>query len=85
MQDKITTITKEKYLQIAGLLTLAQFHKNRVDECEKIMSLMIEEGEDCGHCGDAIWSDYTADILLEKLNIKVDYQDGLNISTNPFV
>jgi hypothetical protein len=76
-----TEITKEEYLQLVGLLTLARQHKKMVDEIEEAMKQVIGEEADYGHCGDAIWENdgtYTANDLLKKLKIKVNASKKLH-------
>ena len=73
MPGEKTTITKNEYLQVGGLSTVARYHRRLVQGAEKSLAelLGVEWG---GHIGDAILSDdiYTADLLLEQLGIAVE-------------
>ncbi len=69
-----TKVSKKEYLQIVGLLTLADKHMNMVDDIQNALREIVGEKEDWGHCGDAV-IDATlrnADSLLKRLNIKKD-------------
>lgn len=71
-------ITKDQYWQLTGLLFVAQRQVARLGEIESSIRCLLEvrrpdeeiSGEgDPSHIGDAIYSDYSADQLLEKLGI----------------
>jgi len=67
-----TKITKKEYLQIVGLLALADKHMNMMSDIEDTLRNIVGEEDECGHCGDAIIDKglRNADSLLKKLNIK---------------
>ncbi len=65
------TITQMEYLQLIGLLTLAAQHVEAQKQLEKAVAELIGQEGDRGHAQDAVWSPYTADELLEKMEIKV--------------
>lgn len=66
-----TTLTRTEYLEVTGVLTLAAYHLRFLEECEKGL-VEILGGDGGGHVGDAIFSKYTTDELLGKLNITVE-------------
>jgi hypothetical protein len=67
-----STITKNEYYQLIGLLKLGQSYNAKCLDIEKAMSEIVGEKEKFGgHCGDAIYSNYSVDELLDKLNLKV--------------
>jgi hypothetical protein len=74
-------IGNDKYVQLVGLLTIANFHTRRVDEvklaaCE-VLGIGDEGGTDGDHVGDAIWGNPTDDPvasvrqLLDRLGVEV--------------
>ena len=66
-----TEITETEKLQLIGLLVLAKAGNERMkDILSAVMAITGEQG-DMGHSSDAVYSDYTADELLEKLGITV--------------
>lgn len=66
-----TKITKTEYLQLIGLLTLAQANNEKQKDILKAVMTITGEVEDTGHSSDAVYMDYSADELLERLGIKV--------------
>lgn len=66
-----TEITKLEYWQIIGLLTIAAQHNEALKEIEKSLRKVTGEESEFGHCGDAIYCDYSADELIKKLKLKV--------------
>ena len=66
-----TEITENEKLQLIGLLVLAQAGNERMKDILKAVTAITGEKDDMGHSSDAVYSDYTADELLEKLNITV--------------
>jgi hypothetical protein len=65
------TITKNERLQLVGLLALATKHNAFIGALKDAAYEITGEEDDCGHTSDAIYSDYSADELLRKLEIKV--------------
>ncbi len=67
-----TKVSKKEYLQIVGLLALADKHMNMVDDIQNALREIVGEKEEWGHCGDAVIDSTlrNADSLLKKLNIK---------------
>ena len=63
-----TRITQSEYLQIIGILRLAEKHYRTVKECIEVLGELTGDGPD-GHCADAVFCNYSAKQLLEKLNI----------------
>lgn len=66
-------INRNQYFQVIGLLSLARHHKKFCDECEEALRRIVEPDakEYSGHSGDAIWSEYEADELLQRCKITV--------------
>ena len=71
MSEKKRKITRDQRLQVIGLLTVAQQQMRAVVATEAALAELLDDLPDGGHCGDAIWSEYTADTLLQKLNVTV--------------
>lgn len=65
------SITQTEYVQIVGLLAIAKRHMRTIEDIEKALREIIGQTGDNGHCGDAIFCNYTADELLEKMEVKV--------------
>lgn len=66
------TISTKEYYQLVGLLTLAKEYNNKLKDLEKAALLITKEkSEYGGHTMDAIYTDYTVDDLLKKLNIEI--------------
>lgn len=65
------TVTQSEYLQLIGLLTLAKGHVETQRQIAAAVAELIGQEGDRGHADDAVWSPYTADELLEKMEIKV--------------
>ncbi len=66
-------ITRMEKMMLEGLLLLAKEHNERLVELHNAaIRLTGAVGDDCDHCSDAIYSDYTADVLLQKLNVTVN-------------
>lgn len=64
-------LKRNEYLQIVGLLALAPRHNDTLRDIEAaICKIVGEKPNDGGHVGDAVYSGYTADEMLEK----IDYQ-----------
>lgn len=66
-----SSITQTEYVQIVGLLTIAKQHTQMIASIEKSLREIIGQEGDNGHCSDAIYGDYTAEELLEKMAVKV--------------
>lgn len=72
-----TTITRNEYLQLVGLLTLAKRHCAALTDiaqaCVAITDERDDDGDlmDNGHTFDAVWSEGDADDLLRKLELTV--------------
>lgn len=61
-------LKRNEYLQLVGLLAVAQTHVRMVNDIEKAICKIVGEKPDgMGHSCDAIWSNYSADTLLEKV------------------
>ena len=66
-----TEITENEKLQLIGLLVLAQAGNERMKDILKAVMAITGETDNCGHSSAAVYSDYTAEELLEKLGITV--------------
>lgn len=61
-------LKRNEYLQVVGLLALSQTHVNALHDIENaICKLVGEKPDGMGHVGDAIYSNYTADTLIQKV------------------
>jgi len=85
----IKQITKQQYLQVVGLLTLAKSNMARLQDIESSIRDVLQvtksdEGKsgvgDPQHIGDAIYSVYSPDELLEKLGVDHFPQEGSAVS-----
>jgi hypothetical protein len=66
------TITRNEYLQLVGLLTVAKRHTAMLREIIPAVREIIGEQDDRGHSEDAVWGDYSPEELLEKMEITVE-------------
>lgn len=69
-------ITRAEYLQLIGLLALAENYSRRMIEVQKSVAELLqinEESSEHGHVSDVIWDDGSrdADLVLRKLKIEV--------------
>lgn len=61
-------LKRSEYLKLCGLLSLCPAHNKALREIEAAVCNITGENPFTGtHSGDAVYSDYTADELLEKL------------------
>jgi hypothetical protein len=61
-------LKKDDYLKVVGLLALAPAHNKALADIEAALCRILGEKPNTGsHVGDAVYSNYTADTLLEKL------------------
>jgi hypothetical protein len=67
-----TTITKNEYLQLVGLTTLAMKHEKIVRECERAMEELMGFPENSGETSDVIYGDRDLTWLLERANVTVE-------------
>lgn len=71
-------ISKEKYYQVVGILSIAQSCMERLTGLELGLADVLEVREDndisnyYGHVSDAIYGGYSVNQLLECLNLKVE-------------
>lgn len=66
------TITKSEYLQLIGLLKVAEGYNAMLRSVAEAVRLITGEEDDLGHSSDAVYSDSSADELLKKLGITVE-------------
>lgn len=75
----IAKVNKQQYLQIVGLLALGKVHYGKLQDIEAALKdvLEVNTGDyrrsgigNPDHIGDALYSDYSPDVLLEKLGIE---------------
>jgi hypothetical protein len=64
-------ISKSDYFKLIGLLALANGHNERLREINTAVRSITEEEDEYGHSSDAVYSDYSADQLLKKLDLTV--------------
>lgn len=65
------SISTPEYYQVMGLLMLAKQHVASLADIEKALRSITGDVTEHGHCGDACYGDYTADHLLDLLDIRV--------------
>jgi hypothetical protein len=70
----MTEISREDFLKLQGLLTVARYHSRMLDDLERAAREITGEEPNGGHTSDAIFNDFTAELLLAKLEIKVARQ-----------
>jgi hypothetical protein len=75
-------LTKQEYLQLIGLLVLGKKHMDTLQDIIKAIGEVTGDGPD-GHCADAVYSNYDADLLLEKLDIEFSGQGFRNEVKDP--
>ncbi len=72
----MTTITREDYYKLVGLSTLVKQHNDALDDIKKaIVEVTGQELDQYGHCDfidEAMWGAYSADELLNNLDIEVE-------------
>lgn len=67
-----TEISYDDYLRLEGLLTLARDARAQLEAIEQSVRGIMEETDDLnGHSGDAVWSGYTAQQLLQKSDVVI--------------
>lgn len=64
-------LKRGEYLQVVGLLALAPQHNQALNDIRRAICeiVKVEKYEDCGHVGDAVYCEYSADELLRKLDV----------------
>lgn len=66
------TVTREEYLQIVGLLKLAEHHNATLKSIANAVDDLLGSKRGDGHGCDATYCDYTADHLLELMEVTVE-------------
>lgn len=66
-----STITKNEYLQLVGLLTLAKKHNQVLRDISQSAALITGD-EEHGHTDDAIYCDYPVEDLLKLAKITIE-------------
>jgi len=66
-----TEITKAEFLQLTGLLVLAKRHNAALKEILAAVVEITGEKDENGHGADGVYSDYSAEGLLDRLGITV--------------
>lgn len=68
----ISTITREQYYQLLGLVLIAKQHNDALEGVTKAVRSITQETDEYGHSSDVLYSDYGVDGLLERLKITVE-------------
>lgn len=69
----ITTISRNDYLMLQGVLTLADQHKRTLDNLVFLTAQIIEDDEEHSDWAwEAIHERYGADELLRKINVTIE-------------
>lgn len=65
-------LKRNEYLQVVGLLAIAPKHNEALRDIEEAICkiVKVEKPGDCGHVSDAVFSGYSADELLRKLEAR---------------
>lgn len=66
-----TSITRNEYLQLEGLVALARRHYKVVNQCEAAINELLGAEEDDLGVGDVVYGDREIKWLLERQNLKV--------------
>lgn len=64
-------ITENQYYQLVGLLTLSKHYNKKIQDIVKACKEITEEASEFSHTEDAVYSDFTVDQLLDRLDITV--------------
>jgi hypothetical protein len=77
---KKVLVSKDEYICLVGLLTLASYHQHQIRDIERSMASLLEvQGDEFGyygHVSDSLYEDYDAMELLKKLGISIDMPHG---------
>lgn len=65
-----TVISSADYWQLVGLIAIGHRYNDHLLEIEKAIRALVGEAGEGGHSGDALFCNYTADTLLDKLGIE---------------
>jgi hypothetical protein len=65
-------ISKNEYYELMGLLSLAVTYNEKLLDLAEACRHITQEEDEFGHSSDAVYSDYSADDLLERLHIVVE-------------
>ncbi len=65
-----TSVRRSEYLQLVGLLLLANRHNDALQNIEDAIAEITGEGPG-SHSADAVYCNYSAEKLLNKLNITI--------------
>jgi hypothetical protein len=69
-------ITRNEYLQLVGLKTIAMMYYRRMKDVEEAVIAITGEEDKHGHACDFVWDEnITVDALLEKMEITVFLQE----------
>lgn len=61
-----------RYIQLVGLLTLAENHRRQLEEIERAVKGICDTSDTRGYVSDAVWSgERTADYLAQLYKIPV--------------
>ena len=70
-------LKRSAYLQVVGLLALAEGHLKNLNDIEaaicKVVGVPYRDGAG-DHVGDAIYSEYSADEMLDKISYAIKHQ-----------
>lgn len=66
------TITKRQYLQLSGLLTLAERYNRELEDIKHAAMEITGDTDECGHTSDAVYGQRTIVELLKLLDITVE-------------
>jgi len=80
-QPMITECKPEQYLQIMAFLSLAEHYNQKIADIRKALYSLFnmvpnpeaeyDELDYSGHIDDAVYNNYSADLLLKNLGIKI--------------
>lgn len=76
-KTKKKSITTEEYYQLEGLMIIAKQHNDALKVLEQATIDITGENTEVwggGHCGDAVYSDMDAKLLLRRLGLEIQEQ-----------
>ena len=65
-------ISKDDYYKVIGLLVIGKDYVKKSEDVIVALRNLLKDEDDSGHCSDALYCDYTADELLERLGITIE-------------
>ena len=74
-RKKVEKIKEEDYFKVVGILNLCNDLMDKLEFMEKSLAKILnvpKQHGTYGHVSDAVWGEYDADLLLERLGLEID-------------